>query len=672
MISVVIPAYNAEETIERALESVLNQTHRDLEAIVVDDGSNDGTTDIVEFYARRDSRVRLLRKEHAGPSAARNAGIDAATREWLAFLDADDEYTLDAFETVLESIDGRDVGLAIFSIHTIRAYIYAWPAPLAKLEDRFFAGNGERADSFMREYVSKKRLLVYSQCNKLYRRSVIEAHRIRFPAQLSFGEDRLFNYKYLRHAGSVVTIKKALLKYHHGRPGALSDGPVRDEIQTLLDLSEAKLDLFRDYGYSEADLDEFRRHEAKLILDGAVRALIRRHRSGGALSVRQGARELLSVRLEPYFYAAEAAVSRRVRLLQFALRSRQPWGIAVLISLLRRSEDRRTLKARRAEIDHRNELKRMGITDLKRREQSRYYFLADYEHFLDRINPEHARNVLRDKAILLRRLNRSSRHDFLGRDWLDLRRASHAEFTELVGRSDRIVAKLFNGRWGSGTEVIDVSAPDLNVADLHERLLTQKKYVVEAYLAQHPDVARFYGGALTTLRIHTLNLGSRVQIVMPSIIKLGSRGAPTSNDWSIEAYVDLTSGTIMSDGAFQGARHKVADAVYERHPDSGEIFRGSQLPFIPEAKQLVLDAAPLVPELPFIGWDIAFTPTGPVLVEGNAASMFLYSWQIYARQLLGKHGMRDEMEKIFRDFTRFERKQRKLLARSKRAQGGDK
>lgn len=663
MISVVIPAFNAEETIERALDSVLGQSYMDLEVIVVDDGSRDGTADIVQFHARRDPRVRLLQHEHSGPSSARNVGIDAASGEWLAFLDADDEYVPRAFETVLDEISARDIGLVIFGINTIRSYLYAWPAPLAKLEKRFFEANRDRPEEFIREYVNKKRLLVYSQSNKLYRRSIIDAHHVRFPEQYSFGEDRLFNYLFLRHAGSILTLNKPLLKYHHGRPGALSDGPVRDEIHTLLALSRAKLDLFRDFGYSEADLDDFRLHEARQVLDGVVRALIRRHRIGRTAAVRHGVRELLSASLEPHFFSHEAAVSRRVRLLQVALQTRQVEVITALVSLLRHSEDRRVLRTRRAEIDRTNEIKRMKLTDVSRRERARYYYLADYEHFLDRINPEHSRNVLRDKGILLRRLAASSTTDFLGREWLDLRRASFAEFEDLIDRSDRIVAKLFNGRWGSGTEVIDVSSGDLNPEELHERLITQKKYVVEAYLEQHPDVARFYADALTTLRIHTLNLGGRVQIVLPSIIKLGSNGAPTSNDWSIEAYVDLTSGTIISDGAFQGAKHKVDDETYVRHPDSGEMFRGSQLPFIAEAKRLVLEAAPLVPELPFIGWDIAFTPTGPVLVEGNAASMFLYSWQIYARQLLGKHGMRDEMEQLFKQFTHFERRQRRLAAR---------
>lgn len=88
-ISVVIPAYNAAEYIGRAIDSVLAQTHRPDEIIVVDDGSTDDTTGVVGSYG---SEVRLIRQENAGVSVARNTGINAATSEWIVFLDSDDEW----------------------------------------------------------------------------------------------------------------------------------------------------------------------------------------------------------------------------------------------------------------------------------------------------------------------------------------------------------------------------------------------------------------------------------------------------------------------------------------------------------------------------------------------------------------------------------------------------
>lgn len=88
-ISVIIPAYNSERTIGRAIESVLNQTRPAGEIIVIDDGSADNTAELVRAFG---SRVTLMQQENAGVSVARNAGIQAAANEWIAFLDADDEW----------------------------------------------------------------------------------------------------------------------------------------------------------------------------------------------------------------------------------------------------------------------------------------------------------------------------------------------------------------------------------------------------------------------------------------------------------------------------------------------------------------------------------------------------------------------------------------------------
>ena len=655
MISVVIPAFNAEATIERALDSVLGQSC-ELQVIVVDDGSTDGTAEVVAFHAGRDSRVRLLRVAHGGMGAARNAGIEAATGEWIAFLDADDEYAEGAFETILERVGRREVGLVIFSIEAVRAYIYAWPPPLVRLRDELFEGTGDRADAFMREYVRTKRMLIYSQSNKLYRRSVLMAHGIRFGERVRFGEDRLFNFAYLRHAGAVLTMSDRLLTYHHGTPGRLSSLAPGDGVRGLLALSAAKMNLLRDYGFAPADVEEFRRHDEQQILDDVVVWLIGLDRQGGASAVRDGVHDVLAAERDGRVLRGVAARSRRVRLVQAALQARLPGAATALVHVLRLREDRSVLRRRRREIDRTRELRRLGLESASARERARYIFLADYERLLDRVNDERHRNLLRDKAILLRRLSDAPDQHFLRREWLDLRRASLSDFASLLERCDRIVAKKFDGTWSKGIDVIDVAA-GVDPAALHEQLLNGKQYVVEAYLPQHPDLARLYDGALATLRIHTLTLGGRVQAVLPTTIGFGSRGGETSNAWAIQAFVDPESGVITTDGLFQGAAHGVADEVFERHPDSGASIRGAVVPFVAEAARLASEAALRVPELPFIGWDVACTPAGPAIVEGNAAPMIHYSWQVMARRLLGRRGMRAEIESVLDRFARGERQQ---------------
>ncbi|MFZ9033203.1 MAG: glycosyltransferase family 2 protein, partial [Anaerohalosphaeraceae bacterium] len=100
-ISAVIPAYNAEKYIARSINSVLNQTCPVDEIIVVDDGSTDSTAEVIKSYG---GKVRYIHQQNAGVSAARNTGIQAATCEWVAFLDADDEWLPEKIERQVENI----------------------------------------------------------------------------------------------------------------------------------------------------------------------------------------------------------------------------------------------------------------------------------------------------------------------------------------------------------------------------------------------------------------------------------------------------------------------------------------------------------------------------------------------------------------------------------------
>lgn len=115
LISVVVPAYNRESTIAQTLDSLLAQTHRCWEVIVVDDGSSDATAERVEEYARRDERVRIYRQANKGVSAARNAGIARASHPWLFFLDADDWIVPTAFAALLQASSSSDEIDAVYA-----------------------------------------------------------------------------------------------------------------------------------------------------------------------------------------------------------------------------------------------------------------------------------------------------------------------------------------------------------------------------------------------------------------------------------------------------------------------------------------------------------------------------------------------------------------------------
>src|ERR1039458_10280175 len=112
-VSILIPAYNAEETIRQALDSARAQTIADIEIVVIDDASIDRTAEMVQGRALADPRIRIHKMlENVGPAAARNAGIALAKSEWLALLDADDSMSPDRLQRLLDAAQAEDVLVA--------------------------------------------------------------------------------------------------------------------------------------------------------------------------------------------------------------------------------------------------------------------------------------------------------------------------------------------------------------------------------------------------------------------------------------------------------------------------------------------------------------------------------------------------------------------------------
>ncbi len=102
-ISVIIPTYNAENFISKCLEHLVHQTYKNIEIIVVDDGSTDNTVKTCKSYAASDKRIRVIRQKNAGPSVAMNTGLDAAHGDWIHFHDHDDFVNLDFFEKMADA-----------------------------------------------------------------------------------------------------------------------------------------------------------------------------------------------------------------------------------------------------------------------------------------------------------------------------------------------------------------------------------------------------------------------------------------------------------------------------------------------------------------------------------------------------------------------------------------
>ena len=109
MISIIVPVYNSEKYIDKCLDSILNQTYKDLEIVLVNDGSNDQSLKILEKYALRDTRIKVVNQENKGVAAARNTGLDNATGEYILYVDSDDWIENNMVERMVELSANADI-----------------------------------------------------------------------------------------------------------------------------------------------------------------------------------------------------------------------------------------------------------------------------------------------------------------------------------------------------------------------------------------------------------------------------------------------------------------------------------------------------------------------------------------------------------------------------------
>ena len=216
-LSVIIPVYCVENTLNRCVESVIAQSIADMEIILVDDGSPDHCPELCDEWSKKDSRIRVIHKEHGGLSDARNAGIDAATGEWLAFVDSDDELGEATLEKVLPMMEHYD----IVEFPFYRAY-GSEQQHLCTFESKVYEN--------MEEYWLKGRGYDHTYVwNKIYRKSLFD--HVRFPKGKLF-EDIHTLPLLLKQAHRIATTDQGLYYYHWNDKGitATADGQALESL----------------------------------------------------------------------------------------------------------------------------------------------------------------------------------------------------------------------------------------------------------------------------------------------------------------------------------------------------------------------------------------------------------------------------------------------------------
>lgn len=197
-----------------------------------------------------------------------------------------------------------------------------------------------------------------------------------------------------------------------------------------------------------------------------------------------------------------------------------------------------------------------------------------------------------------------------GRQWFDLRSVSEDEFVDRFRELGRIVAKVLDGTGGKGVEFFTFDATD-DPRALYRDLRARGLLLIEQHLDQHPAIAALHPDSLNTLRLVTVQRDGHVSLVFAALrIGNGTRVDNLSSG-GMAAIVDRDTGTISTPGADRSG------GVYRTHPITGEQIVGRPIPLFAEARALVEEGALRIPRLGYVGWDIALTEDGPVLIEAN-------------------------------------------------------
>ncbi len=210
LISIIVPVYNVEPYLRRCVDSITCQTYRNLEIILVDDGSPDGCPAICDEYASMDARIRVIHKENGGLSSARNAGLDAANGAYVGFIDSDDYIHPRYCELLYKAFLGSEADIAIAD--------YLQTDKLDEVfEDNLSVDTSIRVESD----IDINAAMYVLAWGKLYKNSLLR--NIRFVESIPFSEDRIFNFCiYGAFPNLKMVYVPAKLYYYVQRPGSIT------------------------------------------------------------------------------------------------------------------------------------------------------------------------------------------------------------------------------------------------------------------------------------------------------------------------------------------------------------------------------------------------------------------------------------------------------------------
>lgn len=250
MVSVIVPVYKSEKTLERCVKSLTMQSYKDLEILLVVDGPPDKSGELADRLAGEDERIRVINQKNKGVSAARNKGLSEAKGEYIRFLDSDDYVKENSIQVMVEAMEAGNADFVVAGFH----HLY-----FGRCIEKFPEKEGCFLVKESRDYILKlyRAGFLNMPWNKLFKREKIKTG---FPEDLNLGEDLLFNLAYLKECDSFYTLKEPVCEFiQDDRGTTLSTKRRKDKLEIALLLYErtglAMKELFGD-GMTDGVLED--------------------------------------------------------------------------------------------------------------------------------------------------------------------------------------------------------------------------------------------------------------------------------------------------------------------------------------------------------------------------------------------------------------------------------
>lgn len=219
-VSLIVPIYNTEKYLNKCLDSILNSTYQNIEIIIVNDGTQDKSMDIVKSY--KDKRIKIYEKENGGLSSARNYGLDKATGKYVIFIDSDDyidKFMIQVLVSQIEKTSSDMIECNFFYDYETKNKV--------KPDYRYFYRD-------KKEFLAKGRVLV---CNKIFRKSVIDKYNLRFQEGIHY-EDIGFTHKFVLNSKKVDYVESAFYYYVQRSDSIIGNNNYKGKLDIIMALDD--------------------------------------------------------------------------------------------------------------------------------------------------------------------------------------------------------------------------------------------------------------------------------------------------------------------------------------------------------------------------------------------------------------------------------------------------